>query len=62
MIHITKREIHPHLLLNHGDDINDPPPDGYERFGLQNANGIARGNMEVFDVIEAAEDLHLGIF
>ena len=48
--------------MNHGDDINDPPIDGYERFGLQNANGITRGNMEAFDVMEAMEDLHLGIF
>ena len=42
---------------------NTPPAEGYERFGLQNVNGIARGHtMEAFDVIQATEELHLGIF
>ena len=63
MIDLRKRDLHPHLLQNHGDDINKPPADGHERFGLQNANGIAKGQaMEAFDIIQATDDLHLGIF
>ena len=63
MINSKKKDIHPHLLINHGDDINTPPAEGYEQFGLQNVNGIARGHaMGAFNVIQATEELHLGIF
>ena len=64
MIDLRKiRDIHPHLLRSHGDDINKPPQSGHERFGLQNANGIAKGrDLEGLDVIFAAESLHLGVF
>ena len=63
MINPRKRDLHPHPLQNHGDDINKPPADGHKRFGLQNVNGIAKGQaMEVFDIIQATDGLHLGIF
>ena len=62
MIDLRKREIHPHLMKSHGDVISNPPANRHERFGLQNAYGIARGPEEAFDVIQATEELHLGIF
>ena len=57
-----RKNVHPHLLRSHGDNINKPPASGHERFGLQNANGIAKGSLESLDVIFATENLHLGIF
>ena len=63
MIDLRKREVHPHLLRNHGDDINEPPANRHERFALQNANGIAKGlRIEAFDVIQATKGLHIRIF
>ena len=54
MLDLRKRDIHPYLMRNHGDDINKPPADGYKRFGLQNTYGIAKDpKIEAFDVIQA---------
>ena len=63
MIDLRKKPpIHPQLLQDHGDDIKTAPPKGCGRIALQNANGVTRGDLPAFEVIQAATELDIDIY
>ena len=57
-----KVPIHPHLLRDHGDNIHIPPHKGHSRMAVQNANGVTRGHLPAFEVIQASAELNIDIF